>query len=43
MFKKKKTFVKKYVAQAAKAEKTGAVKTQTVSTDRGMFRELSIL
>jgi len=31
------------VAQAAFAEKTGAVKTQTVSTDRGMFKELSIL
>lgn len=31
------------MAQAANAEKTGAVKTQTVSTDRGMFKELSIL
>jgi len=42
-FFKKHTFVRRYVAQAAFAEKTGAVKTQTVSTDRGMFKELSIL
>lgn len=31
------TFVSRYVAQAAKAENTGAVKTHTVSTDSGMF------
>lgn len=37
------TFVRRYVAQDANAEKTGAVKTQTVSTDRGMFKEFSIL
>jgi hypothetical protein len=31
------SFVSRYVAQAAKAENTGAVKTHTVSTDSGMF------
>lgn len=37
------TFVRRYVAQAAKAENVGAVNTQTVSTERGIFKELSIL
>lgn len=37
------TFVNRYVAQAALAEKIGAVNTQTVSTDRGIFKEFSIL
>lgn len=37
------TFVRRYVAQAALAENTGAVNTQTVSTDRGMFKEFNIL
>lgn len=35
--------MRRYVAHEAKAEKTGAVNTQTVSTDRGMFKEFKIL
>jgi hypothetical protein len=31
------------VAHEAKAEKMGAVNTQTVSTDRGMFKEFASL
>lgn len=31
------------MAQEAKAEKTGAVNTQTVSTDRGIFKEFASL
>lgn len=37
------SFVSRNVDHAAKAEKTGAVKTHTVSTERGMLRELAIL
>ena len=40
---KAETFVKRYVAQAAFAEKIGAVNTQTVSTDNGILREFNTL
>lgn len=37
------SLVSRNVDHAAKAENTGAVKTHTVSTERGMLRELAIL
>lgn len=37
------TLVRRYVAHEARAEKIGAVNTQTVSTDRGILKEFSIL
>lgn len=43
IYERESTFVNRYVAQAALAEKIGAVNTQTVSTDRGIFKEFSIL
>lgn len=40
---KNQTFVNRYVAHEAKAENMGAVNTQTVSTDKGMFKAFSTL